>query len=665
VKPHRKIFPILIALAMTLGLVGPTAVPMTAGPARAHPSLEQIAAVDPGKRVSVIVQKMTKDSDLETRVALLGGEVTRDLHIINAFAAELDAGAALALAQDPGVRWVSLDAPVEGSTITFQGIRDNFDSYSYANNDGSFPFDGDWQEGGENDGPSYGKVEIDRSWNCASETCLRISTRREGRSLTRAFSLTGAGSATLSFSYRRASYDIYPRGYIDLQISGDGGVSFITLKRYNMRYRDFYQIPESFEISPYISGDMQIRFVVADAGGWDEACLYVDNLEISFAYPDSTNTYLSTTGVDKLHAQGLSGAGISIAIIDSGVDDHPDLGGRLLLPAGYVAADSYGHGTHVAGIAAGSGTAARGVYEGVAPGANVIDLNITDSNGMAYESDVVEALQWVNDNKDLYNIRVVNMSLNSTLENSYHDSPLAAASEILWFNGVVVVASVGNKGPESGHNTAKTAPANDPFLIIVGASDEKDTPDASDDTYGAFSSFGVTVDGYLRPEIVAPGFNIIAPLSADSSWIWDHPDRLIEGQYIRLSGTSMAAPIVAGGVALMLEREPALTPDQVKYRLLNSGGSVANDEYTFPYLNVYNAVDNTSLDSANIGLPASKMLWTGDDPVTWNSVAWNSVAWNSVAWNSVAWNSVAWNSVAWNSAVELDGIFWGPRGRSK
>jgi serine protease AprX len=116
----------------------------------------------------------------------------------------------------------------------------------------------------------------------------------------------------------------------------------------------------------------------------------------------------------------------------------------------------------------------------------------------------------------------------------------------------------------------------------------------------------------------------------------------------------MAAPMVTGAVVLLLQDEPNLTPDQVKYRLLDSARVIGGGD---PYLDIYAAVTGTSTESANTGLLASQLLWTGDDPVSWESVAWNSVAWNSVAWNSVAWNSVAWNSVAWNS-MTFNSIAW-------
>jgi serine protease AprX len=279
----------------------------------------------------------------------------------------------------------------------------------------------------------------------------------------------------------------------------------------------------------------------------------------------------------------------------------------------------------------------------------MISLRVSDDSGQAYESDVVDALQWIYENKDVFNIRVVNLSINSTVTSSYHTSPMSAAVEILWFNGVVVVASVGNKGSGTS-NTADASPAHDPFIITVGASEENGTSDRSDDKEASFSAFGTTYDGFTKPDIYAPGKDIISTLSNSGQWSSLYPDRVVGDDYFRLSGTSMAAPMVSGAVALLLQNEPNLTPDQVKYRLINSAGQIGSSS---KYLDVYSALTSTTTESANTGVEASRLLWSGDEPVVWESVAWNSVVWNSVAWNSVAWNSVAWNSVAWNS------VFWG------
>jgi serine protease AprX len=376
---------------------------------------------------------------------------------------------------------------------------------------------------------------------------------------------------------------------------------------------------------------------------------------------DPSNYYLDTLGIPSLWQQGLNGEGIGVAIIDSGVardNDFTDLALNMGFNLNSVTPiDLYGHGTHIAGIVAGNGNDSNGKYKGIAPGATLVGLKISDDLGLAFESDVVKALQWIYDNKAQYNIRIINLSINSGTEASYHTSPLNAAAEILWFNGVVVIVSAGNSGEQNGYNTIEAPPANDPFLITVGASDERGTSAVSDDVVAAYSAYGTTNDGFLKPDIIAPGTSIYSVLSTLSPWPALYPDRLAGGrEYFRLSGTSMAAPMVVGVVALMLQDEPNLTPDQVKYRLLNStkrSFSVPLDGSTvsFPYLDGAAAVKATTNKSANTGLQASQLLWTGSSPINWSSVNWNSVNWNSVNWNSVNWNSVNWNSVNWNSTV--------------
>lgn len=365
--------------------------------------------------------------------------------------------------------------------------------------------------------------------------------------------------------------------------------------------------------------------------------------------PVYQNYYLDTLGVRQVWAMGLTGNGIGVAVIDSGISPHADFSVLKSISFNNTSpnvTDSYGHGTHVAGIITGDGSASNGAYMGIAPDIKLISLKISDETGMAYESDTVEAMQWVLDNKDVYNIRVVNLSIQSTVEQSYHSSPLDAAAEILWFNGVVVVAAAGN-WPDGAFNPIHAAPANDPFIITVGASDEKGTASTRDDVIASFSAYDETQEFIIKPEIIAPGSNIVSALAKQSDWATNHPDRVVlNGEYFRLSGTSMAAPMVTGAVALLLQDEPNLTPDQVKYRLLATSSKIGKSP---TYLNVYAAVTGTTTASSNTGLEASQLLWTGSDPINWDSVNWGSVNWGSVNWGSVNWGSVNWGSVNWGS----------------
>jgi serine protease AprX len=497
----KKFITVILILTIALGVLGSAAKPSTYGPVKVHPLLVEIAAQSPERKVSVIVQVLGDEDHVTGAIENLGGEVTKDLHIINAFAADLSAGAALELARHQGVRWVSLDGALEGA--------------------GKPP---------PKNPPS--------------------------------------------------------------------------------------ELPE--------------------------------------------NVYLDTMNVRSVWEMGYLGEGVGVAVIDSGISTDRDFSTEIGTPfsrivkqvsfnsESFQTADATGHGTHVAGIIGGNGTAADGFYSGVAPKVDLINLKISDENGMAYESDAVAAMQWVYDNKEQYNIRVVNLSIQSASEMSYHQSPMDAAAEILWFNGVVVVAASGNWDPQGVYNPILAAPANDPFIITVGASNEKGSARIQDDAWANFSAWGMTQDGFYKPDIMAPGKDIISVLSMSSDWDEVYPEKVVlTNEYIRLSGSSMSAPMVSGAVALLLQAEPDLTPDQVKYRLTHASASLQG----ISYLDVYEAITTPTTESANTGLTASQLLWTGDEPVTWGSVAWNSVAWNSVAWNSVAWNSVAWNSVAWNSVA--------------
>jgi serine protease AprX len=498
----QRVF-ICFTLLLTLAAALPLAQTRHATP-QAQPALLQQVAQHPTSRVGVIVQKLSKDRSVEALVTQLGGVVTKDLHIINAFAAELSPRAVRELAHYAGVRWISLDSPL---------------------------------------------IETGTQSTCAD-------------------------------------------------------------------------------------------------------CINTSHLK---------NAYIPAIGADKVwnSAPYLQGQGIGVAIIDSGVNGQKaDFGSRIVKtvkfsPNANYASDGFGHGTHIMGIIGGSGSQSSGTYIGVAPKVDLISIKVSDDTGAGSSSDVVAALQWILDNRATYNIRVVNISLNSAVNESYHTNPINAAVEILWFNGVVVVVSAGNIG-----KNALFPPANDPFAITVGATNDQGTPSISDDSVASFSGYGTTLDGFQKPDITAPGTNIVSVLASPQVVLAkEHPEAVVkygkDKAYFRMSGTSMSAPIVAGAIALLLQDEPSLTPDQVKYRLMatatKSGWSYNDKQAGAGYLNIHAAITATTTESSNIGVQASQLLWSGSEPINWNSVNWNSVNWNSVNWNSVNWNSVNWNSTYWGN----------------
>jgi hypothetical protein len=426
----------------------------------------------------------------------------------------------------------------------------------------------------------------------------------------------------------------------------------------------------------------------------------------------TTNTYIETLGVD--HVRYNKGTGVTVAVIDSGIQYDADFGpgcsywwckDRIVahisgvpgeeawylspnnddcspynMQTCWYVTDQYGHGTHVAGIIAGNGADSGGLFAGIAPQAKLVSFRVSDANGMAHESGIVEAMQNILELRDMgIYTKVVNISINSTIEQSYNESPLDAAVEILWLNGIVVVASAGNSGGLS-YNTIDAAPANDPYIITVGATDEAATPDRGDDIIPTWSSYGVTMAGFAKPEIYAPGRHIISVLSSKSPWATSHPNKVVDGGYFRMGGTSMSAPMVAGAAAMLLYAKPGLTPDQVKYALINTGSNISSNGQSGKYLNVQAALNyvnsNYSIPAMNQGnmphllLRKSALIayWANyecDQPVeycdlssvNWSSVNWSSVNWSSVNWSSVNWSSVNWSSVNWSS-VNWSSVNW-------
>jgi hypothetical protein len=233
------------------------------------------------------------------------------------------------------------------------------------------------------------------------------------------------------------------------------------------------------------------------------------------------------------------------------------------LPQG-AAADGYGHGSFVAEVAAGRGDGEAGA----APTAPIVSLDVMDDNGMAFTSDVVAAADWIYTHKGESGIRVANFSLIGSSPASVMFDPLDRALERLWLSGVVVVTAAGNYGVDGKPTDVAFAPANDPFVITVGAGDPANTVPTTDDFAAPWSVYGHTFDGFAKPELGAPGRYIVAAVPTDSTLYRTRPDRVVAPGRLQLSGTSFAAPLVAGVAANLLALHPDWTPDQVKGALM-------------------------------------------------------------------------------------------------
>lgn len=276
----------------------------------------------------------------------------------------------------------------------------------------------------------------------------------------------------------------------------------------------------------------------------------------------------------------LKGKGVGIAILDSGVYPHPDLTqpkNRITRFKDFISYrsqpyDDNGHGTHCAGDAAGNGTKSGGKYRGPAPEANIIGVKVLDRRGSGAVSTLLAGIDWCIKNKDKYGIKIISMSLGAPSSSSYQNDPLCRAVKKAWKAGLVVCAAAGNDGP-----LTKTinSPGCTPDIITVGALDDKNTVPLKDDSIAYFSSRGPTIDGLTKPDMVAPGANIIS-LRAPNSTL-DSKKSRVDKWYITMSGTSMATPVCAGVAALVLQKTPSLSPGAVKNILMSTCRTVSLD----------------------------------------------------------------------------------------
>jgi serine protease AprX len=406
-----------------------------------------------------------------------------------------------------------------------------------------------------------------------------------------------------------------------------------------------------------LSHERQVKAVSANAAVISQATS-IDASQLVTAYPASAKAPQAWNAA--------TGKGVGVAVVDTGIaGDLPDFKGTdgrsrviasaVVNPAATTANDTYGHGTHVAGILAGDGTQRdtadplRGRYIGVAPEANLISVKVADDAGRATELDAIRGLQFVVDHRAAYNVRVVNLSLSSTTAESYRKSALDAAVESAYFHGIVVVAAVGNRGAAA--DAVNYAPGNDPFAISVAGVDDQGTMSGADDVYAAWSSRGTTQDGFRKPDIGAPGAQIVSTLAPGSAFAGLCPTCVVSGKYFRAGGTSMAAPIVAGAAALVIQKHPDWTPDEVKSTLIATGRKLPNLDA--PEVNAVSAVAaSTATSGANAGVAPNPLVNATTGDIDYSMSSWSMSSWSTASGGlSAGFAMSSWSCAACASAT--------------
>jgi len=436
-------------------------------------------------------------------------------------------------------------------------------------------------------------------------------------------------------------------------------------------------------------------------------------LEVHYDRPTRSHNYRTavTIGARAVFAKyGYTGAGVGIAVIDSGIASwHDDLvnftsksfpygNQRVAKFVDFVNGrtlpyDDNGHGTHVSGIIAGGGLDSLFQKAGIAPNASLISLKVLDQNGAGRISNLIASLDWVANNYQTYNIRVVNMSVGAGVYESYWTDPLTLAAKRVVEKGITVVTAAGNMGKnDSGQLQwgGITAPGNAPWVLTVGASTTNGTTDRSDDEMAGFSSSGPTAfDFAAKPDLVAPGVGTISLAAAGSQFISTKSAYLVKGVngqsvYLSLSGTSMAAPVVSGTIALMLQANPNLTPNLIKAILQYTSESHATQYSALRegagFLNAAGAVDLARFFATKkpgakfsvVGANWSRTIIWGNHLLRGGDIVPTANAWGlNVVWGTATTlvkdgDNVVWgtqsrdgDNVVWGTLSVIDNVVWG------
>ena len=404
------------------------------------------------------------------------------------------------------------------------------------------------------------------------------------------------------------------------------------------------------------------RNVPVSSAAYQDSTMWQDSTDMSILQ----NAFDPNTG----EITGPAPQAPAIAIVDSGIENRSDFGNRIVASINLCslctdsAQDAEGHGTMVAGVAAGAGT-----YAGGAQNAPLVSIRTANANGESRTSDVVAAVDWILAHAAQYNIRVANFSLAGASDTSIRIDPLDKAVEALWLKGIVVVAAAGNHG-NGGPVNMSYAPGNDPFVITVGALDQNGTSDPSDDTVPSWSAFGKTMDGFGKPDVSAPGRYMVAPAPMDGTIAKMVPDRVLAPGYMWMSGTSFSTPVVSAAAAQILARHPGFTPDQVKGALMlaanylpNVSGSAAGvgeidagvastlDDPPNPNVGLYQFVTGNPVTGLRTFDAASWASYLASG-ASWAQASWAEASWAEASWNSASWAEASWAEASWNANVD-------------
>ena len=380
------------------------------------------------------------------------------------------------------------------------------------------------------------------------------------------------------------------------------------------------------------------------------------------------------TGASQIWAQGDTGQGVNVAVLDTGISPLPDFAGRMvdgvdLTGHSHPWKDQYGHGTFVAGLIAGDGASSNGQYMGEAPGAGLVSVKVAGATGKTNLLSVIEGVGWTIAHAAKDNIGVLNMSLGYLPLTSTVLDPLDQAVEKAWEAGITVVVSAGNSGPGNG---TILAPGDDPLVITAGAVDDGGQATSAGDTMTTFSSAGPTnPDGWFKPDLVTSGRSVVSLRDPGSTIDVQNPSASVGSANFVGSGTSFSSAITAGAAALLLSADPGYDPDTVKGTLLGTTdpGPVGN-----PFVDGHGDLDVASAVASpamtlSQSPPTQATAMGGDvslavsgessswNPANWTGSAWNGSAWNGSAWNGSAWNGSAWNGSAWNGSA-WNGSTW-------